>query len=267
MGLVPSNGNQIFRYGAATGDVVGCWDNWDMTSASTWQRRWRLDRDLCWSSPAYFQDGQDCRCLGQCFCWGLIQWVTHTRGQHRNVNAKKLLMLTLWKMICLSNLRTAGNVTEPREAGISFTPCNSSFKLLKMFRLQTKLQWPISWSYHDPLLHHGWESTTCKNWKRNLTLYCLRYPLLPLRKHAEGNILARGRAFFQSSWLAQSKAVPSAATYRRKAGLTVTQNELAVTSFQWVSARKPHFCRVCRCISSNNRAQIVLLGTKHIEHE
>ena len=38
----------------------------------------------------------------------------------------------------------AGNVTEPREAGISFTPCNSSFKLLKMFRLQTKLQWPIS---------------------------------------------------------------------------------------------------------------------------
>ena len=39
------------------------------------------------------------------------------------------------------------------------------------------------------------------------------------RKRAEANILARGRAFFQSSWLARSKAVPSAATYRQKSAL------------------------------------------------
>ena len=53
----------------------------------------------------------------------------------------------------------------------------------------------------------------------NLTLYCSCYPLSPLHKRAEANILAPGRAFLQSSWLAQSEAVPSAATYCRKAAL------------------------------------------------
>jgi len=123
-----------------------------MRSASTWQRRWRQLRQRSLLEFASILPGlSGLSPRWSVFLLRFIQRVTHTRDQCSSENAKNLLMSTLWKMICLSNLQY---VTEPREAGVSFTPCNSSFKLLEMFRFQTKLQC-LSWSYHDPLLRHA----------------------------------------------------------------------------------------------------------------